>query len=180
MTNLTLAQGDITAQQVEAIVNAANASLSGGGGVDGAIHTAAGPELIAATRPLAPCPTGEAKLTPGFRLPAKYVIHTVGPVFGVAVAEEVDQLAHCYRASLDLALKTGIKTIAFPSISTGAYGYPIEEAAPIAVAAVKAWLAGHFYALAEVRFVLFTDHDYRVYERVLRAAGLAFSPLSSA
>lgn len=134
---IKVVQGDITALKVDAIVNAANSTLLGGGGVDGAIHRAAGPELKSYCAKLGGCPTGQAKITPGFKLPAKYVIHTVGPVWHGGKSQEATLLANCYRNSLELALKNGVKTIAFPSISTGAYGYPKEEAAKIAVAVMR-------------------------------------------
>ena len=134
---IRVVQGDITALKVDAIVNAANSTLLGGGGVDGAIHRAAGPELKAYCEKLGGCPTGQAKITPGFNLPAKYVIHTVGPVWHDGKSNESTLLANCYRNSLELALKNGVKTIAFPSISTGAYGYPKEEAAKIAVSVMR-------------------------------------------
>ncbi|MBI5117445.1 O-acetyl-ADP-ribose deacetylase [Candidatus Poribacteria bacterium] len=130
-------QGDITTLKVDAIVNAANSTLLGGGGVDGAIHRAAGPELKAYCAKLGGCPTGQAKISPGFKLPAKHVIHTVGPVWHGGQSQEATLLANCYRNSLELALKNGVKTIAFPSISTGAYGYPKEEAAKIAVSVMR-------------------------------------------
>jgi O-acetyl-ADP-ribose deacetylase (regulator of RNase III) len=134
---------DITTLQVDAIVNAANSSLLGGGGVDGAIHRAAGPELLAACRNLGGCPTGEARTTPGFRLPARWVIHTVGPVWRGGDKGEGGQLASCYRASLSLASRPeyGIRSIAFPSISTGAYGYPVDRAAEIAIREIDRFLA---------------------------------------
>lgn len=139
-------QADITTLAVDAIVNAANETLLGGGGVDGAIHRAAGPELKAHCRKLGGCPTGEAKLTPGFKLPARFVIHTVGPVYRDGRRHEATLLANCYRNSLDLALKNGVKTIALPSISTGAYGYPKEEAAKIALAVMREY-EGKFDAI---------------------------------
>lgn len=130
-------QADITTLDVDAIVNAANETLLGGGGVDGAIHRAAGPELLAACRTLGGCPTGEARMTPGFRLPARWVIHTVGPVWHGGIRGEAGRLAACYRNSFELALQHGLRSIAFPAISTGVYGYPKREAATIAMAAMR-------------------------------------------
>lgn len=153
-TRLRVEEGDITRLAVDAIVNAANRALSGGGGVDGAIHRAAGRELLEACRPLAPCPTGEARLTPGFRLPARFVIHAVGPVWEGGDKREDELLASAYRASLTLALANGCRTVAFPAISCGVYRFPIEEAAEIAVETTRAWCDLH-PGLDEVIFVAF-------------------------
>jgi len=159
-------QGDITTLRVDAIVNAANSSLLGGGGVDGAIHRAAGPGLLAECRLLGGCPTGEAKLTQGHRLPARFVIHTVGPVWRGGAEGEPERLASCYRRSLEVAAGHGLRSIAFPSISTGVYGYPIEAASEIAVATVKASLA-ELPAIQEVIFCCFSEGDWRVYNKRL-------------
>lgn len=159
-------QGDITTLAVDAIVNAANSSLLGGGGVDGAIHRAAGPGLLAECRLLGGCPTGEAKLTQGHRLPARFVIHTVGPVWRGGAQGEPERLASCYRRSLEVAAGHGLRSIAFPSISTGVYGYPIEAASEIAVATVKASLA-ELPAIQEVIFCCFSEGDWRVYNKRL-------------
>jgi len=166
-TKIEIQKGDITELKVDAIVNAANTSLLGGGGVDGAIHRAAGPELLKVCRKLNGCPTGEAKLTPGFKLPAKYVIHTVGPVWGGGNRNEDELLENCYRNSLAIALNNNIKTIAFPSISTGAYHFPLERATMIAVAELKKFLKEH-PAIEKVIFVCFDDRTYDVYEKVLK------------
>ena len=149
MSTIEIVEGDITTLQVDAIVNAANEALLGGGGVDGAIHRAAGPELLAAcralrqVRPNVRCPTGEARITPGFRLAAKFVIHTVGPVWHGGDDGEAGLLASCYRQSLQLAHDHGLRSIAFPAISCGVYGYPVDLAVPIAVGAARAWQAEH-------------------------------------
>ena len=144
MTNrIEIIHADITTLSVDAIVNAANSSLLGGGGVDGAIHRAAGPRLLEATRKIGGCPTGQARLTPGFDLPAKWIIHTVGPVWQDGLVGEDELLASCYRESLKLASSVGASTIAFPAISTGAYGFPMGRAARIAVNEVVTHLAGH-------------------------------------
>ena len=141
MSRVEVIEGDITKLSVDAIVNAANSSLLGGGGVDGAIHRAAGPQLLQECQTLGGCPTGQAKITGGYRLPAKFVIHTVGPVWQGGDHHEDSLLADCYRNSLKLAVENGIKTIAFPAISTGAYGFPMQRASSIAAAQVAAFLA---------------------------------------
>ncbi len=164
---IEIVEGDITEQETEAIVNAANRSLLGGGGVDGAIHRAAGPELLAESRTLGGCDTGDAKITKGYRLKAKYVIHTVGPIYRSAGKRAPELLAACYRRSLEVALQNKIRTIAFPSISTGAYGYPLEEAAPIALKSVTDFMEGH-PEIQLVRFVLYGQEADRAYEKALR------------
>jgi O-acetyl-ADP-ribose deacetylase (regulator of RNase III) len=162
--------GDITEQAVDAIVNAANTTLLGGGGVDGAIHRAAGPELVAECRTLGGCPTGEARITRGYRLPATYVIHTVGPVWSGGGRGEVELLRNCYVNALALATRQGVKSIAFPSISTGAYGYPIEQAARIAVETVRDRLKRPT-SVELVRFACFSPGDLAVYRRLLGERG---------
>lgn len=156
-------RGDITALRVDAIVNAANRALLGGGGVDGAIHRAAGGELLAACRPLGGCEPGDAKATPGFRLPARHVVHTVGPVWRGGAEGEAEVLASCYRRCLEVADELGASTIAFPAISTGVYGYPRDEAAAIAVRT----LAAQPTQVAEATLVAFDDATLHLYEQLL-------------
>ncbi|MDD2903702.1 MAG: O-acetyl-ADP-ribose deacetylase [Syntrophales bacterium] len=164
---LELVEGDIIRQDTEAIVNAANQSLLGGGGVDGAIHRAGGPQILAECRQLGGCPTGEARITTGGNLKARYVIHTVGPVYRDGLHREPELLASCYRESLKLASARGLKSVAFPSISTGAYGYPLADAARIALKTVKAYLQEH-PEIERVRFVLFGQAAYAAYEAAMK------------
>ena len=165
MPNIEIVKGDITKLDVDAIVNAANESLLGGGGVDGAIHRAAGPELLEECRKLNGCPTGEAKLTRGYNLPAKHVIHTVGPIWSGGNSGETDLLASCYRNSLSLAEDNELSSIAFPSISTGVYGYPFDEACKIAIMEIQKFLSesGHE---TEVILVTHSQKDFDVYNSI--------------
>jgi O-acetyl-ADP-ribose deacetylase (regulator of RNase III) len=167
---LELVEGDITKQDTDAIVNAANRALRPGGGVDGAIHRAGGPAIEAEARQLGGCPTGEARITTGGKLKARYVIHTVGPIYRDGLHREPELLASCYRESLKLALAKGLKTVAFPSISTGVYGYPMQDAAKVALGTVKDYLAQH-PEIELVRFVLFGKPAYEAYARVLSELG---------
>jgi len=162
-SRIDILRGDITKLDLDAIVNAANTTLRGGGGVDGAIHRAAGPELLAECRTLGGCEPGEAKITRGYRLPARFVIHTVGPVWHGGNRGEPETLANCYRNSLHVAVENGIKTLAFPAISCGAYGYPIEEAAKIAVKTTREFLANDSM-IEKVIFALFSEDLYQAYQ----------------
>jgi O-acetyl-ADP-ribose deacetylase (regulator of RNase III) len=169
-TVLELVRGDITQQDTDAIVNAANTTLLGGGGVDGAIHRAGGPAILDECKRLGGCATGDARITGGGRLPARFVIHAVGPVYRDGRHGEPDLLRHAYQRSLEVAVEHGVRSIAFPSISTGAYRFPIDEAAPIALDTVQRFCATRPGALACVRFVLFSDGDLAAYERALGTA----------
>ncbi len=170
---IELVRGDVTREETDAIVNAANSSLLGGGGVDGAIHRAGGPQILAECRAIrarqGECPTGEAVITSGGRLAARYVIHTVGPVWRGGAHGEPALLASCYRNSLALAARNGVRTIAFPSISTGVYGYPADKAAPVALGAVAAFLEHEESAPERVRFVLFDDGTFAAYRAALES-----------
>ncbi|HEY3707327.1 MAG TPA: O-acetyl-ADP-ribose deacetylase [Terracidiphilus sp.] len=165
MAELIAVSGDITKLHVDAIVNAANSSLLGGGGVDGAIHRAAGPELLDACRKLHGCATGDAKATPGFRLPARWVFHTVGPVWNGGGQGEEEKLASCYRRCLELAREHGVRSIAFPAISTGIYGFPSERAAKIAIQTVRDDIEGT--GVERVEFVCFGEETRRIYDALL-------------
>jgi O-acetyl-ADP-ribose deacetylase len=166
MTTLRVHQGDITKLPVDAIVNAANSALLGGGGVDGAIHRAAGSELLEECRALRGCKTGDAKITRGYRLPAKFVIHTVGPVWHGGTQGEPGLLASCYRRSLELAVEHGLASIAFPAISTGVYGYPLRAAAEIAISTARTFTQSST-PLTEIIFCCFSPGDYQAYAELL-------------
>lgn len=165
MDRIQILQGDITTLQVDAIVNAANSSLLGGGGVDGAIHRAAGPELLAECKTIGGCPVGEARITRGYQLPARFVIHTVGPVYSGSQKDAV-LLAGCYQNCLSLAVRYHIKTIAFPAISCGVYGYPIEKACKIAMDTSMAFLNEN-PVIQGISFILFSDKDFNIYKACL-------------
>jgi O-acetyl-ADP-ribose deacetylase (regulator of RNase III) len=165
-SKIEIIRGDITKVEVDAIVNAANITLLGGGGVDGAIHRAAGPKLIAECRTLSGCEPGEAKITGGYRLPARFVIHTVGPIWRGGRHDEARTLANCYRNSLQLAVENAIKTIAFPAIGCGAYGYPIEEAALIAFKTTREFLV-RIKEIEKVMFVVWGEDVYNAYRKIL-------------
>ncbi len=167
-STLELVEGDITVQVTEAIVNAANTTLLGGGGVDGAIHRAGGPEILEECEKIGGCPTGGARITSGGRLKARYVIHAVGPVYRDGRHGEPEKLASAYRSSLELASRHGIKSIAFPSISTGAYGYPMDDAAAIALETVWDYLKTHA-EIRSVRFALFGPSAFEAYRRVFES-----------
>ncbi|MDA3815170.1 MAG: O-acetyl-ADP-ribose deacetylase [Patescibacteria group bacterium] len=159
-------KGDITKLEVDAIVNSANQRMLGGGGLDGIIHREAGPELLEECKVVGECFPGEAKITKGYNLPAKHIIHTVGPIYDTEDGKEAEMLVSCYVSSLMLAKEHGVKTIAFPNISTGVYGYPIEEAVPIAIATVREFLDEEDHEIEEVIFVSFKDEDYDVYRKL--------------
>lgn len=172
MKRMEVVQGDITKEQVDAIVNAANTTLLGGGGVDGAIHRAAGPELRAYCEKLGGCATGDAKLTPGFHLPAGWVIHTAGPVWSGGSRGEKELLASCWRRCLEIAAERKFEKVAFPSISTGAYRFPVEEAARISAQICEAFLKTHDFPQL-VRLVAFEEHTYKTYAAVWNKISLA-------
>lgn len=163
MSKINIIRGDITKQAVDAIVNAANTSLLGGGGVDGAIHRAAGPELLEECRTLGGCDTGDAKITKGYNLPARYVIHTVGPVWHGGRQGEDELLARCYRRSFEVLRRQGLTSIAFPSISTGAYGFPVERACRIALREIQTAIEAN-QSIQKIVIVCFDDHTFRSYE----------------
>jgi O-acetyl-ADP-ribose deacetylase (regulator of RNase III) len=163
-TSVEFLKGDITQVAADAIVNAANSRLAGGGGVDGAIHRAGGPRIMGECRKIGHCPTGSAVATTAGNLPARYVFHAVGPVYG-GREKDVEQLASCHLRCLDLAVEKGCRSIAFPAISTGAYGYPLGEAAAIATGAVRGWLQRNPEKLEKILFVLFSDDAYEAYRR---------------
>jgi O-acetyl-ADP-ribose deacetylase (regulator of RNase III) len=163
-TTVELIEGDITLEKTQAIVNAANNALAGGGGVDGAIHRAAGAELMAACRQIGGCPTGSAVITPGFKLPAAYVIHTVGPIFS-GVPQDKILLASCYTQCLELARRKDLASIAFPSISTGVYGYPLPQAAPVALTAIAEYIKQYPNAFTCIRMVLFNRAAFEAYQQ---------------
>jgi O-acetyl-ADP-ribose deacetylase len=171
MTEIIVERGDITAMDLDAIVNAANSALAGGGGVDGAIHRAAGPELALASRRLAPCRPGQARITPGFRLKARWVVHAVGPVWNGGGPDKAEALASCYRTSLDLAAEAGARSIAFPAISTGIYGYPKDAAAEVAVGTIRARVAAHPEARDRIVLVAFSDEDEAALRGAFRESG---------
>ncbi len=168
MDRIELHKGNITQLNVDAIVNAANQTLLGGGGVDGAIHLAAGKELLNECRELNGCKTGNAKITNGYKLQAKHIIHTVGPIYNGGSHNEAKKLASCYRQSLELASKTGIKSIAFPNISTGVYSYPKQDAAEIAMKEVVSYLQAH-HEIEKVLFCVFDEDNYLIYNRLLNS-----------
>ncbi len=170
MSSLKYHAGDITKLAVDAIVNAANSSLLGGGGVDGCIHRAAGPELLAECRTLNGCRTGEAKITAGYKLPAKHVIHTVGPIYS-GRASDAQDLRNCYWNSLELAKANDLHSIAFPGISTGVYGYPKKDAAKIALETVREWLEANPDYEMEITIVNFSEEDYLIYQTVAAELG---------
>jgi O-acetyl-ADP-ribose deacetylase len=166
-TKISIVRGDITTLEVDAVVNAANTTLLGGGGVDGAIHYAAGPELLEECRRLNGCPTGEARITRGYRLPARWVIHTVGPVWKGGTRNEAALLAACYENSLKLAVEKNLKSIAFPAISTGAYAFPLKEATEIAIREVRRFTE-ESQALQEIVFCCYSGEDFATYRRVMK------------
>lgn len=166
MERMEIYNGDITRLEVDTIVNAANSTLLGGGGVDGAIHRAAGPELLEECRQLDGCPTGEARLTKGYRLPAKWVIHAVGPVWNGGQGKEAEKLASAYRSSLEIARNHRMKSIAFPNISTGVYGYPKEQAAIVAIRTVRKFLAENEWP-EKVIFAIFDQENLTIYREIL-------------